>query len=363
MKQVLVYSIVLLRSSVAALVAAIIATVTPSMATAAPCMKVTLTGTKGGPAAVNGLAGVGTLVQFGDDSKDCKGVNLQFDVGRATSVRLSQIGMTAGDLNAIFFTHVHSDHTDGFADLMQLRWHYQSDLPKVDIVCSVDAPSGTGHSNSCSQLAKHVADSYIQSGEIAQRHDERKQTPAEGPSALTAVKTFEPAEKPEIVWSFGDVKVWAIRSTHTAGHASYRVDTPAGSVVVSGDASNDIRQPPRAYSTSDQVEMISKGVDILVHATTHPNMGPEKGGGMPQRTFYRQSTAVDIGAMAQRAGVKYLMLTHLTPSLGEVERIDKWKIPGAPLTEKDFRQAVLEGGYKGNIIVGTDLTSIRLPVR
>jgi hypothetical protein len=29
----------------------------------------------------------------------------------------------------------------------------------------------------------------------------------------------------QVVWSSGDVKVGAIRSTHTAGHASYRVDT------------------------------------------------------------------------------------------------------------------------------------------
>ena len=36
--------------------------------------------------------------------------------------------------------------------------------------------------------------------------------------------------------SAGDVKVSAIRSTHIAGHASYRVDTPAGSVVIGGDA-------------------------------------------------------------------------------------------------------------------------------
>lgn len=334
---------------------------TSATALAAPCMKVTLTGTKGGPAAVNGLAGVGTLVQYGDDSKACNEVNLLFDAGRATSVRLSQLGISAGDIDAIFFTHIHSDHTDGFADLMQLRWHYESDRPKLDVVCSIDKAADDGHVNSCTRLAAHVADSYIQSGEIAQRHSERKQTPAQGPAALVNMKTFDPADEPTVVWSSGDVKVRAVRSTHTAGHASYRVDTPAGSVVVSGDASNDVRQPPRAHSTSDEVEKLASGVDILVQATTHPNMGPEKGGGMPPRIFYRQSTAVDVGAMAQRAGAKYLMLTHLTPSLGEVTRIDKWKIPGAPLTEKDFLEAVREGGFKGVVVVGSDLASIRLP--
>ncbi len=292
-----------------------------------------------------------------------KGVNLQFDAGRATSVRHSQIGISAGDIDAIFFTHIHSDHADGFADLMQLRWHYESDRPKIDVVCSIDKVADVGHTNSCARLAAHVADSYIQSGEIAQRHSERKQTPAQGPAALINLRTFDPSDEPAVVWTSGDVKVQAVRSTHTAGHASFRVDTPAGSVVISGDASNDVPQPPRAHSTSDQVEKLSGGADIIVHATTHPNMGPEKGGGMPPRIFYRQSTAVDVGAMAQRAGAKYLMLTHLTPSLGEVTRIDKWKIPGAPLTAKDFHEAVSSGGFKGTIVVGTDLASIQLPIK
>ena len=46
-------------------------------AQAAPCMIVSLTGTQSGPPAVNGLAGAGTLVRYGDDSNDCNSVSLQ----------------------------------------------------------------------------------------------------------------------------------------------------------------------------------------------------------------------------------------------------------------------------------------------
>jgi ribonuclease Z len=46
-------------------------------AQAAPCMIVSLTGTQSGPPAVNGLAGAGTLVRYGDDSNDCNTVRLQ----------------------------------------------------------------------------------------------------------------------------------------------------------------------------------------------------------------------------------------------------------------------------------------------
>jgi len=40
-------------------------------AAAAPCLIVTLTGTQGGPSVLNGLAGSGTLVRYGDDSNNC----------------------------------------------------------------------------------------------------------------------------------------------------------------------------------------------------------------------------------------------------------------------------------------------------
>ena len=94
--------------------------------------------------------------------------------------------------------------------------------------------------------------------------------------SLFNLMTFEPKNEPQVVWTSGDVKVSAIRSTHIAGHASYRVDTPAGSVVIGGDAGNDKSAPPRASSTSEEVETLAKGADIIVHSAIHPVMGPEK---------------------------------------------------------------------------------------
>jgi ribonuclease Z len=308
------------------------------------------------------MAGPGTLVRYGDDSNDCNAVRLQFDAGRATSVRLTQVGVTPGQLNAIFFTHMHSDHVDGFADIMQLRWHYNPKGPKLDVVCSADAPSPVGFTLSCSKLAAHIADAYVHSGEIAQRLSEDKSRPQQGPAALTNVVTFDPKNDPQIVWSSGDVKVSAIRSTHIPGHASYRVDTPAGSVVIGGDAGNDTATPPRSSSTSEQVEKLAMGADVIVHSTIHPAMAPNKGSGMPAPFFFRQSTASDLGALARRSGAKHLVLTHLIPPVG-AERQGLYKVPGGALTEADYRKAAESGGFTGNIVVGTDLVTIRLSAK
>jgi ribonuclease Z len=78
--------------------------------------------------------------------------------------------------------------------------------------------------------------------------------------------------------------------------------------------------------------------------------------------YYRQSTAPDLGAMAERAGAKHLMLTHLIPPTGADEQYP-FKVPGKPLTEEDYRKAARDGGFTANIIVGTDLTSLRLPAK
>src|SRR5262249_36267063 len=180
-----------------ALFAGVWLAVSVPMAEAAPCLIVTLTGTQSGPSVFNGQAGAGTLVRYGDDSNDCAAMKLQFDIGRGTNVRLSQIDVTPVQLNAIFFTHMHSDHTEGFADIMMLRWYFKG--PKIDIVCSSDATSVLGVTNSCRKFVMHVTDAFIQSGEIAERRSEDNTRLAGGPADLTSLITFDPQDEPQVV--------------------------------------------------------------------------------------------------------------------------------------------------------------------
>jgi len=340
--------------------AAVICIAASAPSHADPCMKITLTGVQGGPPVFKGQAGAGTLVQYGDDQNDCADLRLQFDVGRGTTQRLSQIGVPVGTIDAVFLTHLHSDHTDDLADMMQLRWHFNSAGPKVDLVCSDNVMSPLGFTLSCAKLATHIADPYLESGEIAQRLSENKKRLSGGPADLISVKTFAPEDEAKEVWRSGEVSVSAIRSTHIPGHASYRVDTPAGSVVIGGDAGNDAREPPRQTSTSDQVERLAEGADVVVHSTIHPVMGPDGGTGFPPPIFYRQSTATDLGGLAKRAGVAHLMLTHLIPPVGAPTQ-GPYKLPDGALSKDDYVAAVRDSGFEGNTIVGEDLVTLKLP--
>ena len=70
--------------------------------------RVTLTGT-GVPHPAPGRAGAGTLVRSGD-------LALQFDAGRSTVMRLVEAGVAPHALDALFLTHIHSDHLADVAD-------------------------------------------------------------------------------------------------------------------------------------------------------------------------------------------------------------------------------------------------------
>lgn len=326
---------------------------------AEPCLAVTLTGT-GAPPNFDGLAGPGTLVRYGDDANDCSAILLQFDVGRGTLMRLSQVGVQAAQLNAVFFTHMHSDHVEGFYELDMQRWLFPPKGPKLDVVCSADEKAPLGYVVSCSKFVANTSGAYRQSGEISQR--EAEGVAKGGPDRLIQVHTFHPKNSAGIVWTFGDVKVSAIHSAHSPGHASFRIDTPAGSVVIGGDAANDVLVPPRKTSTSDQVEKLSRNVDVIVHTAAGSGLSPARGSIAPPQVYFGKSNATDLGAMAQRADAKILMLTHLLPSLG-APSLGPWPVPGGPMTEADYRKEVEAGGFKGRIIVGTDLATIRLPAK
>lgn len=87
-----------------------------------------------------------------------------------------------------------------------------------------------------------IAGHYFASGEINQRRLELPNLDPGGPAAMANTILFEDSLcAPRQVWSnkAGDVTVEYITSNHIAGHASYRINTPAGKVAVGGGASKD----------------------------------------------------------------------------------------------------------------------------
>src|SRR5881227_4323398 len=76
--------------------------------------KVTLLGTAS-PSPRPTRFGPSTLVEAGDQK-------LLFDAGRGVPIRMWQIKVPMGKLDALFITHFHSDHVSGIPDLWLTGW-------------------------------------------------------------------------------------------------------------------------------------------------------------------------------------------------------------------------------------------------
>ncbi len=277
---------------------------------------VTLTGT-GVPAPVDPRrAGPGVVVQHGD-------LVLQFDAGRATSLRLAALGLACTDLTAVFVTHHHSDHLIGLDDLVMTRWF---DDPGPAGELTVVAPKGA-----CVRFVERMLDRW--DDDIAVRQANEMQ--ATRPTA--ALHTFLASNRPKGVWRGGDVTVQAVAVHHepVVPAVAYRIATPTGDVVISGDT-----------RICSELEELASGADVLVHEALARSLLPDDAAWDPIVDYHADTE--ELGALAARLEVSVLMLTHLCP-------------PARSLQEEEiYANGVRRGGFGGRLVVGRDLDAVVL---
>jgi ribonuclease Z len=281
---------------------------------------VTLTGT-GVPHPSPGRAGPGVLVRHGT-------IALQFDAGRATVLRLAEAGAMAHELDALFVTHVHSDHLVDLADLVMTRWiqgtlHQAGPLPIV-------AVEGDATRFASTMLDPYAADIALRIAHVQERPPELD------------IRGFAASAEPVEVWHSDDgtVTVDAVGVHHepVQGAVAYRVTTPAGVVVISGDT-----------RVCDEVRDLAAGADVLVHEACRVSaMAPLTAGTPFEQIFDYHADTVALGAMVASIDIGHLVLTHLVP------------VPTDAVSEQAFIDDVRKGGYAGPLTVGIDLFTVEV---
>lgn len=281
---------------------------------------VTLTGT-GVPFPSPDRAGPGVLVSHDD-------VHLQIDAGRSTLMRLAQAGLGPHELSALLLTHVHSDHVSDVADLVHTRWiqdHMHGTGPLPVVAVDGHAPAFVRRALTANAYDVDVRIQHVQHGppEVAGHWFDLPATPAE-------------------VWRSpcGRVGVEAVRVRHEPVEQAvgYRISTPDAVIAVSGDT-----------RVCEEVAGLAAGADVLVHEACRSSALAEYVTGTPFETIFSyHADTVALGAMAERAGVPHLVLTHLIPA------------PDSPEQEAEFEDEVRKGGFRGRVSVGHDLLTIRL---
>jgi ribonuclease BN (tRNA processing enzyme) len=233
---------------------------------------------RSGPATAIVVNGTPYLVDFG------AGV-----VRRAKSAVVER-GVTALDpvkLRVVFLTHLHSDHTVGYPDLILTPWVLGRRVP-----LEVYGPSGIAH------MTEHVLEAYRE--DFATRTKDRHLFTVGAFAEGHAVNAHE--IKPGIVYKDANVTVTAFATKHAMESYGYRFDTPDRSIVISGDTN-----PSQA--TIDAC----RGCDVLIHEVlTHDWLAKRPDFQAYAAQFH--TTTSQLTELAQQAKPGLLILYHASLS-------------------------------------------------
>jgi ribonuclease Z len=203
-------------------------------------------------------------------------------VRRAQAAFLAGIaGLEASRLDRAFLTHLHSDHTAGYPDLILTPWVVDRKQPLI-----VYGPPGT------TEMTQNILAAYKQDIEVRLEGNQ----PQEG---RELVKPHD--VQPGVVHQDGLVEVTAFPVKHGAWqHAyGYRFKTPDRVIVISGDT-----------VAQDSVVEACNGCDVLVHEVYSKaalDLRP------PSWQAYHKAShtsTIELAAIANRARPKLLVLYH-----------------------------------------------------
>lgn len=279
--------------------------------------RVTLLGT-GSPAPIMRRFGPGVLVQAG-------GKTLLIDCGRGTTQRLMQSGLRLGQVDALFLTHLHSDHIVGIPDLWLTGWleanYAQRKGPFV-----VYGPAGT------QGLMDGLTKAY--DWDIKARIADQDLKPD---NIRAVVSEF----KPGVIYDQGGVMVTAIEVDHgelLKPAFGFRVDYAGRSVTISGDTRFSPNLMGKAMGTDLLIHQVAAVREALLESPVFKvilshHTSPEEAGTL-------------FSAVKPKLAVYYHFVLLGTPGISAV-------------TEQEVVEMTRKT-YSGPLLIGEDLMAFRI---
>jgi ribonuclease Z len=262
------------------------------------------------------------------------------DAGSGAGRNIARMRLNAGQIEAVFLTHYHSDHIDGLGELMLQRWIQRTARQPVPVY----GPAGL------EKVLQGFNDAYtLDKGYRTAHHGEAVAPPAGFGG------TARPFELPagtgrKVLVNEADLEIVAFAVDHGPVHPAvgYRIRYRDRSVVISGDTNK-----------SAAVAREAQGVDLLLHEALSPQLlalleqGFSRAGRQNLATIMHDvlnyhTTPEQAAEIAQAAGVKALVLHHIVPPL-----------PSSGL-DPVFLQRATEI-YRGPMRIGVDGDWISLP--
>jgi ribonuclease Z len=221
-------------------------------------------------------------------------------------------GLDVRNVTRAFLTHLHSDHSSGYPDLILTPWGVGGS--GRDRPLEVYGPKGIN------SMTEHILKAYEE--DIKYRINGIQNNNDQG----WRVNSHEILEE-GIIYQDNNVKVEAFPAPHgTWTNAwSFRFTTPDKVIVISGDT-----------GPSDKLAKYAKSADILVHGVYSEKL--MHWASLDYFSTHHTSTT-ELAQIAKKAEPKLLVLYHVMPS---------------GVVEQDYLDEIAEI-YKGKVIFGNDL--------
>ena len=252
------------------------------------------------------------------------GSPIVFDCGRGVVTQLVRAGIDSAEVEHVFLTHHHFDHTIGLPDLLLGSWIVGRDTP-----VRVFGPAGT----------TAFVESILEAFKID--IESRKATRQGRAGSVSKLDVVATDFVDGLIFETADWKVRAVRVEHIPGAVGFRIDTSDRSVVFSGDT-----KPSKAL-----VEL-ANGADLLIHEVLYSPEFEATGAPTGRKKQFvnpdwinrvRHTKPHEVGKVVNEAGVKKIVLTHLWSN-----------------QDQDELKEIVAKDFSGEIFIGHDLLSIEV---
>lgn len=235
------------------------------------------------------------------------------DCGDGTLNQLLRAGIHLALIKRVLFTHLHSDHSLGYGAIVLGGWA----AGRRSLV--VWGPTGT-------RRFHEILFSELYAEDIAFRVSLGRSG-----AGLTDIAVHESTGG--VIGVEDNLRVTAVTVRHVMPTLAYRFDTNSRSLVISGDT---------IYSP--ELVALARNADVLVADACYlpaAHAASEEDAKVLEGLRQHHASPADAGRMAQEAGVRRLVLTHLLP-----------------VADPDQIHSECRSTYDGEIIVGHDFMEV-----
>ena len=235
------------------------------------------------------------------------------------------------NLKVAFVTHLHSDHTAGYPDLILTGWTAGRRTP-----LEVYGPTGL------QSMTEHILQAYRIDIETRINPDGDQRGNPEG----WKVNAHE--IKPGVIYRDGKITVTAFPTKHAMESYGYRFDTPDRSVVISGDT-----------NPTEETIKACNGCDVLIHEARTMELFAKLPEGPHSFGAKNHTTSEQLAALATKAKPGLLIVYHawiawwpgIAPSGNQTVVLTTGELHSSP----DVLQREIGSQYLGNFVIGRDL--------